>query len=65
MPHDGKDDKGQADDLRPIRETAVDGETFGEALSKAGFRPAKGERRIVSQGKRRQTLNKRAPKDAD
>ncbi len=60
MSRDGKIDAGKADDIRAARETAHDNETFGEALSKAGFEPAKVGRKVVSQGKRRETLKKAA-----
>lgn len=48
---------------RRFGKTVGDNETTGEALSNAGFKPAKVARRIVSQGKRRETLRKHAPKD--
>ncbi|UIK00366.1 hypothetical protein LZK82_09495 [Rhizobium leguminosarum] len=57
MPQDGKDDDGN-----PIEHTADNNETLGDALSKAGFEPSKIGRRIVSQGKRRETLRKQAIK---
>ncbi len=50
------------DDGRPNEETQDENETLGEALSKAGFEPARAERKIVSQGKRREALKKRVPK---
>ncbi|WP_165933002.1 hypothetical protein [Rhizobium sp. BK251] len=40
-----------------------DNETFGEALSKEGFELANVGHKIVSQGKRRETLKKRFPSD--
>lgn len=60
MPRGGKDETTEADDVGPLGETADDGETLGQALSRAGFEPAKVGRRIVSQGKRRETLKMRA-----
>lgn len=62
MPDDGKSGGGKAGDAGPIEKTPDASETLGEALSKAGFEPAKIERRIVSQGKRGETLKKRAIK---
>lgn len=62
MPDHGKSGGGKAGNAGPIEKTADASETFGEALSKAGFEPAKIGRRIVSQGKRRETLKKRAIK---
>jgi hypothetical protein len=59
MPHDEKNPAGIAGDVGPIGETADENETFGEALSKAGFEPAKVGRKIVPQGKRRETLEGR------
>ncbi len=65
MPRGGKDKTTEADDVGPLEE-ALDGHNnFGHALSRAGFEPAKVARRIVSQGRRRETLKKRASDDAD
>ncbi|PDT08065.1 hypothetical protein CO655_24270 [Rhizobium sp. M1] len=58
MPRGGKDETTEADDVRPLNEAADDNETFGQALSRAGFHPAKVGRRVVSQGKRREALKK-------
>ncbi len=55
----GKDETTESHDVEPLGEPAGDNETFGKALSRAGFEPAKGGRRIVSQGKRREALKKR------
>lgn len=65
MPRRGKHQSTEADDVGPLRETADDNETFDEALSRAGFEPAKVGRRVVSQGKRRETLKKRPSGNAD
>ncbi|ANH05048.1 hypothetical protein shn_14030 [Shinella sp. HZN7] len=65
MPRSGKDETPKSVDVGSLRNTADDHETFGEALSKEGFEPAQVGRRVVSQGKRRETLKKRASKDAD
>lgn len=59
MPNGGKNDAAKAGDVGPIGETSNDNECC-EALSKAGFEPAKIGRKTVSQGKRRETLKKRA-----
>jgi hypothetical protein len=64
MPRGGKD-KTTEDDVGPLEEAPDGHETFGQALSRAGFEPAKVERRIVSQGRRRETLKKRASEDVD
>ncbi len=45
--------------------TSDDKESFGEALSKDGFKPANVESRKVSQGRRRETLKKKVSKDSD
>lgn len=58
MPHDDHA-AGKAGDVGPIGKTADANESFGEALSKAEFEPAKVGRKIVSQGKRRETLKRR------
>lgn len=58
MPHDGKDDPGQAGDDGAIGDTVDDNQTFGEALSQAGFKPAKVGCRVISQGLRREKLRK-------
>jgi len=65
MPRGGKDKTTEADDVRPLDEAPSGHETFGQAPSRAGFEPAKVGRRIVSQGRRRETLKKRASEDAD
>lgn len=62
MPRGGKDETTEADDVGP---TPDDNETFGQALSRAGFEPAKVGRKIVSQGKRRETLRKRPAGNTD
>lgn len=65
MPHGRKNNEGKARDLVPLAGSRENNLTFGEALSKAGFDPAKFGRKIVSQGKRRETLKKRTSKDPD
>ncbi len=65
MSKQGKSDTGKAGDVGRFTETADDSETFGEALSKARFEPAKVGRKIVSQGKLRETLKKRPSKKLD
>ncbi|MET4691914.1 hypothetical protein [Sinorhizobium fredii] len=65
MPRGGKDETTKADDVGPVGETAEDNETFGEALLRAGFKPAKVGHRVVSPGKRRETLKKRPSGNAD
>lgn len=61
MPREGKDETAKADDVGPLEEKSDERETFGEALSTAGFEPAKIGRRVVSQGRQRETLKKRPP----
>jgi hypothetical protein len=63
MPRHGKDDSGNAGDHDPPGETAVDKETFREALPKTGFEPAKVGRKIVSQGRGREALKERVSKN--
>lgn len=46
-------------------EMAGDNETVGDALTRAGFEPAKVGRKIVSQGKRRESLKRWAAKEPD
>ncbi|MBD9488755.1 hypothetical protein [Ensifer sp. ENS11] len=65
MPRRGKDETTKADDVGPLGETPDDNDTFGEALSRAGFKPAKVGRKFVSQGKRRETLKKRPSGNPD
>jgi len=55
MPHHGKKDEDEVGDVGSI---AADNETLGDALSKVGFEPAKVGRKIVSQGKRRESLTR-------
>lgn len=63
MPKGGKNDVGKTGDVKLIRKPVTDKETFGEALANEGFVPANVGRKIVSQGKRRETLKKKAPTD--
>jgi len=65
MPRSGKDKTTEADDVGPLEEAPDGHETLGQALSRAGFEAAKVERRIASQGRRRETLKKRASEDVD
>ncbi|MDQ0320839.1 hypothetical protein QO002_002977 [Pararhizobium capsulatum DSM 1112] len=65
MPRGGKDKTTETDDVGPLEEAPDGHETFGQALSRVGFEPAKVGRRIVSQGRRRETLKNRASEDAD
>ncbi len=65
MPRGGKDEKTKTDVVAPPVETADDSDTFGKALSRAGFKPARVGRKFVPQGKRRETLKKRPSGDAD
>ena len=50
MQRGGKDETAKAGDVGPLRKTAGDNETFGEALSRAGVEPAKVGSRVVSRG---------------
>ncbi|MDS7595983.1 hypothetical protein A6U87_00050 [Rhizobium sp. AC44/96] len=65
MPRGGKDETAKPRDLGRLRDTVDDNETFGEALSRAGFEPAQVGRKVVSQGKRRETLKKRVLDNED
>jgi hypothetical protein len=65
MPRGGKDETAKAADVAPVRKTADDNETFGEVLSRAGFESAQVGRKFVSQGKRRETLKRRASENAE
>ncbi len=66
MPPGGKNDEGKAGrDVGPIGGMADENGTLGDALSKVGFEPAKVGRKIVSQGKRRESLKRRASKEPD
>ncbi|WP_426289376.1 hypothetical protein ACN9MC_21060 [Ensifer adhaerens] len=65
MPRGGKDKTTEADDVGPLEEAPDGHETFGQALSRASFEPAKVGRRIVSQGRRRETLKKHGSEDTD
>ncbi|WP_165823451.1 hypothetical protein [Metarhizobium album] len=58
MPDHGKKDEAEAGEAGAIGEMAADNETLGDALSKVGFEPAKVGRKIVSQGKRRESLKR-------
>ncbi len=58
----GKRGVSKSGDARQTGGTSDKSETFGEALSKAGFEPAKVGPKIVSQGKRREALKKRVSK---
>ncbi|MDX0675656.1 hypothetical protein GOD41_08460 [Sinorhizobium medicae] len=60
MPKDGKNEADKTGCVNLIRETLSDKETFGEALSNEGFVPANVGRKIVSEGKRRETLKRRS-----
>ncbi|MBD9570805.1 hypothetical protein [Ensifer sp. ENS08] len=64
MPRGGKDETTNAD-VEPLGETPDDNETFAQALAKAGFKPANVGHRVMSPGKRRETLKKRPSGNAD
>ncbi|MCW0018228.1 hypothetical protein [Rhizobium sp. BT-226] len=59
MPRGGKDETAKPCDHGRLRDTADYNETFGEALSRAGYEPAQVGRKVVSQGKRREALKRR------
>ena len=65
MPRGGKDETTKTDDITPPGEMPNDNDAFGEALSRAGFKPAKIGHKIVPQGKRREMLKKRPSGNAD
>jgi hypothetical protein len=62
--HDEKNDEGKAGNVGPISKTEHGSERPGGAPSKTGREPGQVGRKIVGQGKRRETLKKRA-KDPD
>lgn len=59
MPRGGKNELDKAGEGSVTQESIAENETFREALSKEGFLPAKVGRKILSQGKRRETLKAR------
>jgi hypothetical protein len=59
MSRSGRVDKGNGGDDCPKVETGKMVETAGEALANAGFKPSKADRRIVGQGRPRESLKKR------
>lgn len=61
----GKHETAKAGEVGPLGKTADDNETFGEALSRAGFEPAKVGPKVVSKGKRREALKKWASENAE
>jgi len=65
MPDDEKDGIGKTADAGPIVNKTDDNEAFGEALSTTGFAPAKVGRKIVSQGRRGETLRKPRAKNSN
>lgn len=65
MQHDGKDLPSQADDDAATRETANDNGMLGEALTQAGFTPAKVGRKVIAQGRPREKLKRLVPQDPD
>ncbi|RUL96477.1 hypothetical protein EEQ99_30595 [Rhizobium anhuiense] len=65
MPHGEKNDDGEGSVIGPIGEMSADNETVGDALSKVGFEPAKVGRKIVTQGKRRESLKRWASRKPD
>lgn len=65
MPRGDKDEIAETGAARPLGKTADDNETCGDALTRADFVPAKVGHRVVSQGKRRETLKKRASEKPD
>ncbi|MBY3144053.1 hypothetical protein HFO63_00315 [Rhizobium laguerreae] len=58
MSRGGRVDEEKGGDGCPEVETGKIVETAGEALAKAGFKPSKAGRRIVGQGRPRETLKK-------
>ncbi|KQZ57366.1 hypothetical protein ASD63_23475 [Ensifer sp. Root558] len=65
MSQGGKKEAGKTGDVSLTQDSAADNETFAEALTKEGFEPAKVGRKIVSQGKRRETLKTRGSETSD
>ncbi len=63
MPHHGKNDRDGADAIADLNETLAD--ALSDARSKVGYDPPKVGRKIVSQGKRRESLKKRTAKDPE
>ncbi|KGD99615.1 hypothetical protein [Rhizobium sp. YS-1r] len=58
MSNSGSNDAGKTGTVGPDGESRQPSETVGEALLKVGFEPLKAGRKIVGQGKRRETLRK-------
>ncbi|CAN7318159.1 hypothetical protein ELH58_10100 [Rhizobium ruizarguesonis] len=58
MSDNGSNDAPKVDAVGSSGETRQTSETVGEALLKVGFKPSKSGRKIVGQGKRRETLRK-------
>lgn len=56
-----KDTAGNTSGSGSVSDKASKSETFGAALDKAGFEPMRSGRKVVGQGKRRETLKKRSP----
>lgn len=59
MSRSGRVDEGSGGSDCPKVETAEVVETAGETLANAGFQPSKKGRRIVGQGRPRETLKRR------
>lgn len=64
MSHDEKNDEGKAGNVGPISKPEHCDERLGGTPSKTGLESAQVGRKIVGQGKRRETLKRRA-KDRD
>ncbi|QFY60487.1 hypothetical protein FZ934_08620 [Rhizobium grahamii] len=64
MSRDEKNNEGKPGNVGPIKKSEKGIETIGEAPSKAGFGSTMVGRKVVGQGKRRETL-KRWRKEQD
>ncbi len=58
MSNSGSDDASKAGTIGSSGEARQPSETVGEALLKVGFEPSKAGRKIVGQGRPRETLRK-------
>jgi len=58
MSRDEKNNEGKPGNVGPIKKSEQGSETIGEAPPKAGFESTRVERKVVGQGKRRETLKR-------
>jgi hypothetical protein len=65
MSQENKDDAGEPSEPGSVSEVGKASETVGEALAKVGFKPLRAGRKLVGQGRSRETLRKCSPKTPD